>query len=259
MGDAGGAVFSGEVRKAALIGALFSVIVIVAASGGDIDRMTFGDGVLHRYVAENLTASPEEVTEDLAGHGTALRYGRIIMPLLLWLGSAGRATAMPYVQPFLMVLAASAIAAATQALLRRPGWMLPLASFIAIGLTASLTGGFAEPVAVALALWGVVAAQRDRLAAAAGLFAGAVLTRENAIAVVIGAVAWALLRRRVRGAAILGLAIVPVVAWHLVIAARFGFLPIDDPLLRTTHEAFGPLCGRSPSPRPAQRSSSSSI
>jgi hypothetical protein len=240
MGDAGAAPHSRDGRKAALIGALFSVIVIVAASGGDIDRMTFGDGVLHRYVAENLTASPEEVTEDLAGHGTALRYGRISLPLLLWLGSAGRASAMPYVQPLFMVLAASAIAAATQMLLRPPRWMLSVAPFIAIGLTASLAGGFAEPVAIALALWGVVATQRDRWVAAAGLFAGAMLTRENAIAVLIGAVAWALLRRRVRGAAILSLAIVPVAAWHLVVAARFGFLPINDPLLRTTHEAFGP-------------------
>jgi hypothetical protein len=158
-----------SVVTAAAAGGLLALVVIVGSSGFDINRMTFGDGVLHRYVAENLSASSEEVTVDLEGHGTALRYGRIVLPLLIWIGSAGQSDAMPYVQPLIMVLCAAAIAAAARLLLPESGWAGALAPFIALGLTTSLAGGFAEPPAVAFAMWAVVLARRERWVPAAGL------------------------------------------------------------------------------------------
>src|SRR6185436_488681 len=103
--------------RAAVLGAVFSIVVIGVASRFDFKRMTFGDGVLHRYVAENLRTQPEQVTRDLEGHGTALRYGRIVMPVLIWTFSAGDADAMRYAQPLLMVASAAAIAAAASLLL----------------------------------------------------------------------------------------------------------------------------------------------
>lgn len=225
---------------AAAVGAAVAVVVILVSSGGHIARMTFGDGVLHRYVAENLIASETKITHDLAGHGTALRYGRIGLPALLWLGSAGRPWVMPYVQPALMVLSSGAVAAAARALLPNLGISAAIAPFIAVGLLASVAGGFAEPVALAFALWGVVAARKAHWAWAIVALMAAVLTRENAVAIVVGLGLWLLMQRRVRPATTLALSLVPAAVWHLLVGARFGFLPLADPFLTKETDAVGP-------------------
>ncbi len=198
--------------------------------------MTFGDGVLHRYVAENLTAPGSQITGDLSGHGTALRYGRIGLPALLWLASAGRSEAMSYVQPLLMVAAGAAVAAAARVLLARSA-VAPFVPFLSIGLLASIAGGFAEPIAVALALWGVIMVRSGSLRFAAVLLAAAVLTREHALAVVGGLCVWLALGRRFREAAVVSAAVLPALAWHVIVASRFGFFPLADPFL--TQETYG--------------------
>jgi hypothetical protein len=223
---------------AALLGCAIAVIVIGASSRFDVDRMTFGDGVLHRYVAEHLTAPAERVTKDLGGHGTAIRYSRVGLPALLWTFSAGNRDAMRYAQPLLMVIAAAAAAAAAQALLPR----VPFAGavpFAGIGLTLSLAGGFAEPIGVACALWAVVAARRARYWSAAVLLAAAMLTRENAVGILLGLMLWELVHRRVRPAFVMASSVLPVAVWHLLVAARFGFLPLRDPFLVSQSEATG--------------------
>jgi len=228
------------VPAAAALGAILAFGIIVAAARGEVARMTFGDGVLYRYVAENITASPDQVEHDLGGHGTALRYGRIGLPAMLWAASAGKTGAMPYVQPLLMVLSAGAIAAAARMLLAEAGIFGALAPFAAVGLLAALAGGFAEPLALAFALAAFVAARRERWVAAAALLSAAMLTRENAVAVLAGLLVWQLLRRRMRPAGTLALSLVPVVAWHGYVGARFGFLPLADPFLTRQTDSSGP-------------------
>lgn len=228
-----------SLASAALLGAIIAVIIVGATGRFDVDQMTFGDGLLHRYVAQHLTTPAEEVESVLGGHGTSIRYSRIGLPVLLWLSSAGSADAMRYVQPLLMVLAAGAAAAAARALLPR----LPLAvfaPFAAIGFTLALTGGFAEPIAVALGLWAVVCARRERYWATAALLALAMLTRENAAGILAGLALWDLLRHRVKPVVILASSVVPVVAWHLIVGARFGFLPLSDPWLSSQSQTVGP-------------------
>ena len=106
-----------QVTAAALVGAILAVVIILAGSGGDVDRMTEGDGEIYQYVAGNdvsggpdptpFAQDPEDVHPAVVERGTSLRYGRVGFPALIWLFSAGRPQAMPYVQPILIVLAAA--------------------------------------------------------------------------------------------------------------------------------------------------------
>jgi hypothetical protein len=230
-----------ELAAAALFGAAFAVLVILVSSRGDVDRMTFGDGRLHRAVAMDLNADDPEIQSAIGGSGPALRYGRIALPATLWLLSGGSNEAMRYVQPAIMVLCAAAIAMAGRALLPGRTLVSSLAPFLAVGLSLAVAGGFAEPLAVALALVAVWLIQRERYWPAAAALTFAMLARENAAAVLIGVSAWEFFHGRRRGAAVLWLSAVPVVAWHLVVAERFGHLPLRDPWLVDTGALATPV------------------
>ena len=219
---------------AGLLGAVFAAVFIGLMSGGDVDRMTFGDGQLHRLVASDLTVGESDVHPAIDGSGPALRYGRIGFPAVLWAFSGGQKAAMPFVQPLLMVLCAAGIAMTTVALMPQHTLSMGLSPFVAVGLTASLAGGFAEPLAVLLSLLAVLLVERNLRWPAAGALAGAMLTRENAVVVVVGLVAWLLLRRRIRDAAAISISVVPVAAWHLIVGERFGSIPLRDPWLIDT-------------------------
>lgn len=228
-----------QIATSAAIGAALAAVVILISSGGDVSAMTFGDGVLYRYVAENLSAPESQITHDLSGHGTALRYGRIGLPALLWLASAGWIEAMPYAQPLLMIAAAAAVAGAARMLV--PGSpMATVAPFLSVGLLASIAGGFAEPLAIAFALWAVVSVRSGRLGPAVVLLAVAMLTREHAVGVVAGLSAWLALQRRFRQAAMISIAVLPALGWHAMVAARFGFFPLADPFLTEQTNGAGP-------------------
>jgi len=223
---------------AGLAGVMFAVVVIAIASHGDPDKMIFGDGRLYRAVAQDLRARDPAIQAFIRTRGTSLRYGRIGFPVVLWAASGGSAHAMRWVQPALLVLAAGAVAAAASELI--PGSVVfALAPFAAVGLTVSLTGGFAEPLAIAASLWAVVAAERKHPWVAAAALAIGILTRENAVAVLVGLVAWALLRGRKRDAWVLASAMVPVVAWYIFVDIRFGHLPFLDPWLRSISNSVG--------------------
>ncbi|HEX9775719.1 MAG TPA: hypothetical protein VGB83_09090 [Actinomycetota bacterium] len=222
-------------------GALAAVL-IVATSGGSIDRMTFGDGSIHRYVASHLDASAPEVPAEVAEVGASLRYGRIGLPALLFLASGGSPRAMRVAQPLLMVLAAAAAAAAVARLFPGRSWS-GLLAFLVPGFVVSLLGGYAEPVALAFALWGIERALGGRWIAAASLFAAAILTKETAGAFLIGSVAWAVGRKEGRRAAAPLLALVPVAGWYAVVRSRFGSFPPLDPYLTGPTALGTPLLG----------------
>lgn len=223
---------------AALVGTFVAAAIILAASRGDVDRMTEGDGLIYRYVAAHFAQDPAEVDPVVVERGTSLRYGRAGFPALIWAFSAGRNEAMPYVQPILIALAAGAAAAAVTILLPGAGPLAAMIPFLAPGFAVSVRGGFADAVAVAFGLWAVVFARRERWLPTGLLLAAAILTRENAGAVFVGIAVWLALRKRYRIIGALSLSLAPTAAWYLFVRARYGHIPILDPYLRVTTETI---------------------
>jgi hypothetical protein len=225
---------------AALVAAGVAAAIILANSHGDVYRMTEGDGQIYQYVAAHFDTPPAEVHPVVRERGTSLRYGRMGLPSLIWLASAGQPEAMPYVQPIIMVFAAGAAGAAIAALLPRAPPAVAILPFLAPGFAVAVSGGFAEVVAVAFALWAVVFAREERWGPATALLAAAMLTRENAGAVLVGVAVWCLLRKNRRPVVVLAGSLVPVLVWYAVVAARYGHIPILDPYLRVTTDTIGP-------------------
>lgn len=220
--------------------AAVAAAIVLASSRGDVDRMVYGDGLIYRYVAAHFSQRPADVDPVVRERGTSLRYGRVGLPALIWIASAGRPAAMPYVQPALIVLAAGAAGAAAVKLAPRAGPLAPLVPFLAPGFAVSVAGGFAEVVAVAFALWAVVLAREERWVPAAVALSAAMLTRENAGAVLVGLAIWCALQRRGPAIGILALSVIPALAWYAFIASRYGHIPILDPYLRVTTDTIGP-------------------
>ncbi len=228
---------------AGVAAAAVAAAIILANSRGDVDRMTYGDGLIYRYVAAHFAQDPNDVSPVVRERGTSLRYGRVGLPALIWVASAGRPSAMPYAQPAIIVLAAAAAGIATARLLPRAGPIAPMIPFLAPGFSLAVSGGFAEVVAVAFALWAVVAARDERWGVASVLLAAALLTRENAGAVLLGLAVWCVLRRRLSAVAVLASSAGPVLVWYAIVAARYGHFPILDPYLRVTTDTIGPPVG----------------
>lgn len=220
--------------------AAVAAVIILASSRGDVDRMVEGDGLIYRYVAAHFDTPPELVDPVVRERGTSLRYGRVGLPALIWIGSAGQPRAMPYVQPIIIVIAAGAAGAAVAVLLPRAGPLSAILPFVAPGFAVSVSGGYAEVVAVAFALWAVVCARAERWMAATALLAAAMLTRENAGAVLVGIVVWCLIRGKRRPIVTLAASLIPVFAWYTFVAARYGHIPILDPYLRVATDTIGP-------------------
>jgi hypothetical protein len=228
-----------NVFTAFLLSAILGLAALLSVSRGHVDRMAYGDGLIYRYVAGHLTTPPSQIDPVVSSRGSAIRYGRIGFPALIWLASAGHNSAMPYAQAALIVLSAGLAGAATAHLFPRAGPIGALLAFIAPGFALSVVGGYGEVMAAALALWAVILASRARYWPAAALLTTAMLTRENAGAILIGLVAWELLHRRAKGAAILSTSIIPLAAWYAFIDERFGHIPLLDPYLGKTTDTIG--------------------
>jgi hypothetical protein len=165
---------------------------------------------------------------------SAYRFVRIGYPALAWLLSAGQHAAVPYVLAVINVLALGAIAALGGIFAQEAGrhalWGLLLAGYF--GFATSLTRDLTEPLAAALLLAGLLAYRRQRLLAAAGLFAVAALTRETALVAPVALAVTrlvAMARRRARpGLADLAWVIpaVAFVAWEVVLKLATGEVPI---------------------------------
>lgn len=224
-------------------------MIIVASSGGgtpgrwDDPRAAWpsSDGKVTQYVAAHLDAEPAEVHPEVVERGTSLRYGRIGMPALVWVASAGRPAVMPWAQAAIVVIAAGAVSAAMASLLPGAGLLGALLAFAAPGFILGIFGGFPEVLAIALALWAVRSAIDARWWPASFLAAAALLTRENAIWVLAGLCLWTLfVRRDMAATAILALAVAPAAVWYAVVASRFGYIPPLDPYLRVATDTVGP-------------------
>lgn len=222
---------SRTVSRAWAAGSILALIILAAYSRGDIDRTAYGDGAIVRYVAANMTIETDEVHPVVVDRGTSLRYGRIGLPAAIWLVSAGQEGAIPYAHAALIIFAAGAASAAAVALV--PGWGISagVLPWIAPGFALSVSGGFADAVAVPLGLWATVFALRGRWPAAIVTLSAGMLVKEGVVVLLAGLGLWFLLQRRVSIPVILGVSLLPVVAWYLVVRERFGHIPILDPYL----------------------------
>lgn len=238
----------GERRRllgAFALGAALATAIAVAQWASDPQHRTaYGDGLIYRFVAAHIGADEADVARFdpdrvVIDRGTSLRYGRIGMPAIVWLISAGQARVMPTTQPIVMVLAAGFACAATAALFPRAGPLGALLPYLAPGFPLAIAGGFAEVVAVAFGFWAVWFALRARWWPSALLLAAAVLTKENAAAIVVGLGVWLVLSRRWRPIFLLAAGMVPVAAFWLFIAGRFGHIPPLDPYLQVATTTIG--------------------
>ena len=224
---------------AALVGAIVAVVIILASSRGNVSDMTYGDGLIYRYVAAHLSTQPQDVHPVVRERGTSLRYGRIGLPITIWVVSAGQPSAMRYVQPLVMVASAAAASAAAALLLPGAGPLAPILPFVAPGFPLSIAGGYAEALAVALVLWAVVFALRKRWGWCAVMLAWAILTRENAAAILIGIGIWTMWHGNVRRTPVIAASLVPVAGWWAFVKQRFGYVPPLDSYLREQTDTVG--------------------
>jgi hypothetical protein len=219
-----------------LLSVALAILVIAIPAHGNVRKATYGDGFIYRYVAQHLTTPRNEIVPILREHGLSVRYARIVFPALIWLFSLGHPAAMVWVQPILMVVAAGMAGLLTMYLLRGPP-LFALVPYLALAFTFSVAGGYAEPFVVVFLLAGIVLIDGDRLPAATLCFILAMLTKEIAVTAVVGVAAWQLLKGRYKNVLVV-FAILPLLAWGALVAARFGgSLPWNDPWWRD--HAFG--------------------
>jgi hypothetical protein len=223
-------------RQRALLAMILAGVValgaLIAESRGHVDRMAYGDGLIYRYVAAHLDTPPSQIDPVVSSRGTSLRYGRIGFPIMIWIASGGQPRAMPYAQAALIVIFAGIAGAATSKLFPAAGPIGALLPFVAPGFSMSVVGSYGEVPAVALGLWAVIMARRERWIPATLLLAIALLVREDAGVVLIGLVIWELYQRRVKATAVLCTSVIPLLAWYLVVKARYGHIPLFDPFLQ---------------------------
>jgi hypothetical protein len=215
---------------AGAIGIVISALLIWIPARGNPYNATFGDAELYRYVATHLTISRSQ-----AGGVYSVRFGRIVFPVLLWLLSGGREAAIFYIQPIIMMFTGGVIAAESAALLPGP-FIVGLVPFASLALSVSIMGGFAEPLVVAFVLGAILLVRRKRWGLAALLFAFALLTKEVAITVIAGVILWQLSRREYKSL-VLGVALLPYLAWSVFVQHRYGYYPWSDPWWNS--HAFG--------------------
>jgi len=103
------------------VGAGLAGAIVLAQWASDPEHRTaYGDGLIYRFVAAHIGASPAELEafdpdRVVIDRGASLRYGRIGLPATVWAVSGGRASAMPWTQPIVIVIAAGAASAAVAA------------------------------------------------------------------------------------------------------------------------------------------------
>ncbi len=143
---------------------------------GQVPTSSYGyDGQFYFFIAQDPFLRNPLIAPAL---DNSLRYRRIGLPLLAWSLSLGHRELLPYVLILINVLACTATVTAcalVAARLRRPAWhALVVAVFP--GTWVSLLHDMTEPLQLALAAWGMVAAS-------AGLLFLSSLTKETTVIV----------------------------------------------------------------------------
>lgn len=157
------------------------------------------------------------------------RYQRIGYPALTWVLAYGNGSRYPAVMAAINVLAIVLGAVVIYLLLgshvnSRDRPALAILAALTPATLIGLQHDLAEPLAIALALLGLLFYLRGRTAAAASALAFSVLTREVTITVVLPLIVAEVLGRRPRNAVMICLSLVPYAAWQAVLNHRFGRL-----------------------------------
>ena len=189
-----------------------------------------------------LALDPRHAAQQL--DRPAYRAMRIVYPMLARALALGQPQAIPWTLLGVNLAAAALTAALLGGMARAravSGWsaFVLIASFnYLIGLRLDLN----EPLALALALAGVAAYERGRLAWAVGLFCGAALTKDLALAFPLSLAAHALVSgRRAHAGALAGLPLLAYLAWAACAAWWMGASPFDPTLARMTWVPFSGL------------------
>jgi hypothetical protein len=197
-----------------------------------------GDAYLYRATA----LDPFGTGKSFVAVGRTLeipyRYGRIGLPFASWLLSAGRPRLVPWWLIVIHLAAIAAIPGLAAALLDSYG-APALGGAVALaspGLLLIHDYVYAEPLLIALVLFGFNLEARNRPRAALGVLAYAVLVKEIAALALIPLVWRALRRRDLWSAAAGASALVPYAAWSVWLRFRVGEFPFHN---HTVSEAFG--------------------
>jgi hypothetical protein len=195
-----------------------------------VARAPFGAGDLFAAAGQ-----PEEA---------AYRYGRIGLPLVAWLMAAARPAWVGWSLVTLNIVAIAAIPYLAARYLRVLGRDPRYAAFVLAvpGLLVLYDRPYAEPLAIAAVLAGLVADARGRQGRAIVWLALAVLTRETALVAIVAFAAHGALRRDRRAARWVAAA-APYALWVTWVKIRVGEWPFlaDAP---SRSEALGlPFAG----------------
>jgi hypothetical protein len=212
---------------------------VVDARGREVDGwlehlVMRADGTSFEALAQDPTLA--RAATAFQDRGTAAyRAQRIGGAWTVWAISGGRPDRIPAALAAVQVLAAGALAAATAHLALRAGagrravWAW--SAVATPGGLAAVSWFGSDVLAVALALWGVIAAvDHGRRATGLVLLVCAVLTRDSTV--VFAAAAALVTWRSTKGwsAALLGVPAVAGGAWMLIVRARIGAWPSEgDP------------------------------
>jgi hypothetical protein len=155
----------------------------------------------------------------------AFRYQRILYPLLVRLLSLNNSILAPWTMILINLVAAAFGCAATAWLLQRRGaspW-LALVLIFSLGYLLAIRMDLNEPVALALALWGLVLYQEDKLVLAIIFFAISGLAKEIALVFPVALAMWEALHKHWRRSLAIGLgSLSPYLVWYLIVNHWFG-------------------------------------
>lgn len=205
--------------------------VFMAQGSGSVYR---GDPQSFRLVAEAPFGKGTQIESDpdVATHGVAYRYGRILFPVLAWMLALGRSGLVPWSLPVVGALSFAACAAVAATLCRDVSQPCERGLVVAgvPTLLAATVLVYAEPLAMALMLGVFLTYLRERKGWSAVLAAGLVLSREVLVLALLP-IAWSEWRSGHRSRLLLGAATAlgPFAVWASWVRIRVGEWPFLDP------------------------------
>ena len=187
------------------------------------------DGQFYYYIAADPVHGRDYMhvgTEDQS----AIRYARIVYPVLSYLLGAGQPGAVPTVMLTLNLLAIGGGTWALALWLRRRGRSPWLAALYGLwpGMIFSVFHDLGEPLAYCFAVLALLAYDRRRHWPSAALLALSLLTRETTIGFVLALALALALRDRLRGLAFFVGAVAPMIVWRAVLTAWFHLTTVEN-------------------------------
>jgi hypothetical protein len=224
---------------ATLLCALYVVLVLARNDGDPLSLVTLGtrfsqlapdgtegyDGQFNYYIARDPSTAAAYIDVP------AYRFQRILLPALGYALSFGQASLIPWLFLFISLVSLAVGTALLERLLVEHGmsrWYA-LVYALSIGIFGSVRLSLSEPLAYALALGGILLANRSRWWLAAGLFALAALAKETTLLIPAGYGLYLLSRRAVPTALLFGgISLLPFLVWQLILRAQLGAFGIGS-------------------------------